>query len=115
MHLWLSFHLKLTDMALFGFIKPPSHQRYEYKPRFWDPEKEELKERLERGNGDPEAAKSRISEHFSRRSTRGGGYSKYRHKEITRSNLRLAMVLAIIIFIAYLFLVALPDFLTLFE
>lgn len=106
-------------MALLRLFKPPGHQRYEYKPRFWNPEKEELKERLENASGAKElntdAMKLRISEHFARRSSRGNVPSGYRMREINRSNFRLALVLAAIIFIAYLGLVALPDFLALFE
>lgn len=106
-------------MALFRLFRPPSHQRYEYKPRFWDPEKEELKERLEKAKGEQdvgaEAMKSRISEHFARRISRSSVSSGYRSREINRSNIRLALVLAMIVFIAYLGLVSLPRFLAFFE
>jgi hypothetical protein len=32
----------------FSFLKIPQHKRFEYKPRIWDPEKEEREERLKR-------------------------------------------------------------------
>jgi hypothetical protein len=44
-------------MALLRFFRVPKHQQYDYKPRFWDPKKEELQERLDRiekiQGGDP--------------------------------------------------------------
>lgn len=101
------------------FFKPPLHQRYVYKPRFWNQEKEELKERLDRSSedkkGDAEYMKSRISDHFARRSSRSGEAAAYRDKQVSRSNVRLIIVLAIIIFLTYLLLMSLPKFLILFE
>lgn len=106
-------------MALFRLFGTPKHQRFDYKPRFWDPDKEDLKERLERAAGgkeeDVEAMKSRISAHFARRNSRSYESSEYRRKEIKRSNIRLAIVLAVIIFIVYMGLVSLPRFLAFFE
>ena len=46
-------------MAVFRFLKLPKHQKYDYIPRYWDPQKEELDERLKRiediKSGDAEA------------------------------------------------------------
>jgi len=106
-------------MALFRLFNTPQHQRFEYKPRYWDPDKEDLKERLERASGekkdDVEAMKSRISAHFARRNSRSSESSAYRRREIRRSNIRMALILAIIVFIFYLGLVTLPRFLAFFE
>ena len=33
-------------MGIPRFIKLPSHKRFEYSPRYWDPEKEEREERI---------------------------------------------------------------------
>ena len=45
-------------------FKITRHQRYEYKPRYYDPVKEELKERVERAkkakDGDRDAIKQRM-------------------------------------------------------
>jgi hypothetical protein len=57
-------------MALRRFIKLPKHQQYQYKPRYWDPEKDELKERLDRiealKKGDTEGMKARIASGMKR-------------------------------------------------
>ena len=106
-------------MALLRFFKPPPHQRYVYKPRFWDPDKEDLKERLDQSSeekkGDTNAMKSRISGHFARRSQRGSVAPGYRERMVANSNYRLILVLAAVIFLTYLVLRALPKFLIYFE
>ena len=106
-------------MALLRFFKPPPHQRYVYKPRFWNPEKEELKERLDRASGDKdgdgEVMKSRISDHFARRSMRGSVDSGFRERQVARSNFRLILILAVVIVLAYLVLTAIPGFFEMFE
>lgn len=56
-------------MAFIKLIKLPKHRKYEYHPRFWDPEKEERERRLrmlEKGDVNPEDVKSRIAEGFRR-------------------------------------------------
>ncbi|MFZ2900530.1 MAG: hypothetical protein WA004_17995 [Saprospiraceae bacterium] len=106
-------------MSFMRFFKTPGHLRYEYKPRFWDPEKEELKERIDRAageqKGDADSMKTRISEHFARRYTRGSAGSDYRRAQEKQSNFRLLIILAIILLLGYFFLIALPDFIQYFE
>jgi hypothetical protein len=96
-------------MALIRFTKLPKHQQYEYKPRYWDPRKEELKERLERAEkakeNDVEAVKSRLSSGGLRRGFSADGRS-VRQQQVLRSNLILLGVIAIILFLSYLFLTA---------
>ncbi|MEM1219991.1 MAG: hypothetical protein AAGH79_13815 [Bacteroidota bacterium] len=91
-------------MALFRFFRPPKHQRYEYKPRFYDPAKEDLQERLrmvERAKeNDPEAVKARISAGLSRRSAGGGSYrvsAEARRQTLYRSNMRLVLVFVFLV------------------
>lgn len=100
-------------MALLRFFKVPRHQKFNYKTRFYDPRKEELEERLKRAdgvkNGDTEAMKARISEGF-----RGGGYHKvdtrFRARQVRRSNMVLIGVIAVLLLLAYLiFNIYLPD------
>ncbi|MCB0641125.1 MAG: hypothetical protein KDC44_05770 [Phaeodactylibacter sp.] len=109
-------------MALFRMFKVPRHQRYEYKPRYWNPEKEELQERLKRIEAmknpdmDPDAVKRRISGSF--RSGRGWdeGARRARSQAMRRSNIRLLMWIAALIFLAYLALsVYLPRIVELIE
>ena len=92
-------------MALLRFFRVPKHQRYEYKPRYWDPKKEELQERLDRvnriqGEG-TDAMKARISSGLKR------GYKgdqRLRKQRVMRSNLILIGVIAALVLLSYMFL-----------
>ena len=103
-------------MALFSFFKTPRHQRFEYKPRFYDPQKEKLEEILKNAKGesltDTELAKSRISSAFRRRSTS----SSYAKQAMRRSNFLLLAIIVVLFGLTYLLLtVYLPEFIRLFE
>jgi hypothetical protein len=102
-------------MALFRFFRTPKHQQYDYIPRYWNPQKEELEERLKRiddmKNGDAEAIKARLSGGFKRG---GGGYQRgnaqFRRRQARRSNMTLLLVLVVLVFLSYLFInVYLPE------
>lgn len=89
-------------MALLRFFRVPKHQRYEYKPRYWDPQKEELEERLERikqiqGEG-TDAMKARISSGL-KRGYRGD--QRLRQQRAMRSNLLLIGVIVVLLLISY--------------
>lgn len=95
-------------MALINFFKTPKNQRYNYKPRYWDPKKEELSERMQKykgkaGRNDVEAVKSRLSKGFQK----GGGgpdfkiSSQMRAAETKRSNKMLLAVIIILIVLTY--------------
>jgi len=92
-------------MALLKFFRVPKHHQFTYKPRYWAPKKEELDERLQRieeiQNNGVEASKARISGSF-RKSYKGN--HKYRKAQIRRSNVMLFIVIAVLLFITYLFL-----------
>ena len=66
-------------MAIFRGFKLPSHQKFEYRPRYWNPEKEDLERRLgdhqKMKDHDTDALKSRISMGLKRGSRGGGSYS----------------------------------------
>lgn len=92
-------------MALLRFFNLPKHQQYDYKPRFWDPKKEELEERLNRLNkiqeGGAAGARARISGGFRR------GYSldsKVRSRQVRRSNLILIGIVVALVVLSYLML-----------
>ena len=92
-------------MALLRFFKLPRHQQYQYKPRFWDPKKEEREERLKQieavKEGDAEALKARLSANFRK------GYTKdtsFRKKQVMRSNLILLGILVLLVVLSYLFI-----------
>lgn len=93
-------------MALLRFFKVPKHQKYEYKPRFWDPKKEEREERLAQlkamEGSNTDAIKARISGGIRR------GYAKdasIRNKQVMRSNIILATIIVGLIVISYMVLV----------
>ncbi|MCI5082182.1 MAG: hypothetical protein MRY78_10825 [Saprospiraceae bacterium] len=93
-------------MALLRFFRQPKHQRYDYKPRFWDKDKEALEERIKRieqmQNSDPEAIKSRLEGSFKR-----GGYladNNFRRAQVRRSNYILIAIIAALILFSYVFL-----------
>jgi hypothetical protein len=104
-------HLNLLLMALFSFFKKPNHQRFEYKPRYWNPEKEDLDERVRRSkreDNDPNAMKSRIS-HGLRRSYNSSSRNKSGASK--KSTLRLFVIIGILLLFSYYFLVVyLPKF-----
>ena len=104
-------------MALRFFTRTPKHQQFEYKPRYWNPDREQLQDRLrqarEATGDDPEGMKRRISNGM-RRNYKAD--AKLRSQLQKRSNMRLLAVLVILCFMTYLFLnVYLPDIIKLIE
>ena len=92
-------------MALLKFFRVPKHQKYDYKPRFWDPKEEELQKRLEQielaKKGGVDAVKSRISGGFRK------GYAtnyKSRRSQVFRSNMILLGIVAILLLMSYYFI-----------
>lgn len=82
--------------------KLPKNKQYKYQPRYWNPKKEELEERLKkaelRKKGDTESIKERISSGFNR------GYmadASYRKKRVLRSNLTLIGIIVLLMLVAY--------------
>ncbi|MEL6864012.1 MAG: hypothetical protein AAFP19_06325 [Bacteroidota bacterium] len=105
-------------MALLRFFKTPRHQKFEYRPRHWDPRKEELEERVKqakaRANGDTTDMKSRISTSMRRGFNKKRGNSS--SKAILRSNMILLAVILVLIMVSYLVLtVYLPEIINMIE
>jgi hypothetical protein len=92
-------------MALFKFGKTVKHQRFNYIPRFYDPEKEERDARIKAAMGlsddSPEAMKSRIIRGFRDRK-RGARTSHQRAAR--RSNLILVITLITLLMLTYILL-----------
>lgn len=88
----------------FRWSKLPKNRRFTYHPRYWDPDKEALQERLKKysdESGDPDAvelSKSRIASNFKAR--RGGGHMK----SGKTGNFRLVLILICLIALTYFFL-----------
>jgi hypothetical protein len=90
-------------MGIPRFIKLPGYKRFEYSPRYWDPEKEAREERIrqikaEMGievQGDP-----------NRTTIRRGSFRQAKRKtkvgSSRSSNIRLIIILAVLFFLAYL-------------
>lgn len=94
-------------MAFLRFTKIPKHQRYEYKPRYWDPRKEELEERLRRieevKQGDAESVKARLAGSF-RKGYQGASEGGFRQRQVRRSNLVLLGIILLLLLFSYLFI-----------
>lgn len=88
-------------MGVFNFFKRPQHQKFDYRPRFYDPEKEEREARLAkyRNEDHTESVKNRISAGFKRRSASG-----YGGVDAKRSNMRLIAILIVLLFLTYYFI-----------
>ena len=93
-------------MAFLNPFKTPKHQKYKYIPRYWEPEKEDLEERVRQATpgqkNDPADMKGRISRGFSRRAhirgnTAAGDYRK--------SALRLMLIIAALVILSYILIV----------
>ena len=93
-------------MAGFRFFSTPKPQRFEYRPRFYDPEKEELMDRVrsaeQEGDYSTENMKSRIAGGFRRKT---GGYAtdrQFRSQQVKQSNRRLLIIVGFLIFMGYI-------------
>ena len=92
-------------MAMLRFFRLPKHQQYEYKPRYWDPKKEELQERLQqiedmKASG-PEGAKARIASGLRR------GYNadaKFKSRQVRKSNFTLLAIILFLLLLSYVIL-----------
>lgn len=92
-------------------FRVPKHQQFQYKPMYYDPQKEELEDRLaelrEREKNDVEGAKARIASGM--RSSYMADQA-YRSQQVRRSNLVLVGIVIMLIVLGYLVLnVYLPD------
>jgi len=90
-------------MGLPRFIKLPGHKQFNYSPRYWDPEKEEREDRIRQIK-----AEMGIELHSdpNRSTIKRGSFRQVRQKakvKATRSsNLRLVVILAVLLMLAYL-------------
>jgi hypothetical protein len=81
-------------MSLFGFGRRVTPNRFDYKPRYYNPAKEELESRLKMINNqdnamDPDSIRERISLGLKYRTGRGESY----RNESRKSNLRVVIIL----------------------
>jgi len=100
-------------MAFLRLFKTAKNQQFSYKPRYWDPKKEEaekLRQRVEQlQNGGVDAMKTRISGGF-RKGAGGKAAGAYRSARVKRSNSTLLIVIVCLLVLTYLGLtVYFPD------
>ena len=93
-------------MAGMNPFKVPKNQRYRYILRYWEPDKEELEERIRQASSatsdDPGDMKARIARGFQRRASyRGVSTSHIKRK----SNLILLAIIIGLIYISYILIV----------
>ncbi|WP_236975115.1 hypothetical protein [Membranihabitans maritimus] len=99
-------------MGLFKFNKVAKYKKFNYVPRYYDPEKEERDAIIRRAQGeaglinendedsDVENAKFRISRAFHSR----GVSNEYSRKSHKKSNIRIIMIVIILSAIVYIIL-----------
>lgn len=109
-------------MALMGFGKRPSHRSFDYTPRYYDPDKEDLKRRMapyltdkEKAKHDAEGVKTRIRGSFKR--SIGTKYESDLYKQSLRRSNRIVLIVAVglIVLTIFFLLEYLPSFLEAFD
>lgn len=92
-------------MAIFSFFKTPKPKKFNFKPRYYDANKERINEIMERyankDDAQPEAMKTRISQGFR---SKGLSDRRYESKIRRKSNRTLLIVLVALALISFLLL-----------
>jgi hypothetical protein len=105
-------------MAFLKVFRVPKNQKFNYKPRHWDPQKEEFDERRrqaeERRKSGAAGAKARIASEFRR--GKGGGDARFRQQQVFRSNMLLfGIVLFLLLTVYVLIQIYMPQLLDLLK
>ena len=89
-------------MGIPRFIKLPGHKRFNYSPRYWDPEKEEREERIRRIKAE---MGYEVPSDPNRSTIKRGSFRQARQQAKIRStrssNIRLVIILAVLLMLAY--------------
>ncbi len=91
-------------MLSFGFGKRPKHRKFDYRPRFYDEDKERLEEAVQQYKGEVKAedkVKARISSGLRQRYR---GDEALRRSSTKKSNMRILYILVILMIVTYLIL-----------
>jgi len=92
-------------MFRYSLFKSPKPLQYTYIPRYYDPEKEELHERIraaKKDAGDPiEGMKARIGKSYHERLRERNQSTR---RAVRQSNTRVFVIIAVLFVLAYLFL-----------
>ena len=91
-------------MARFSIFSTPDHHKFQYRPRYWDPKKDEteaFKARIREVQGqDVEGTKARISSGLK---TGYGGDPMLRAQLKRKSNIRIMGIIGILFLLCYYF------------
>jgi hypothetical protein len=104
-------------MAFLNFGKKIKHRRFDYIPRYYDPDKEELESRLRRykrtEGSDAELSKARIRGGFRRKYSNANEYARQSRR---RSNMVLLATIILLLLLSYIFISEyLPKIIATFE
>lgn len=94
----------MSLISRFSIFKKPDHRKFDPIPRFYNPDKEYIEDKLAvkntKSDGKYEDIKSNIRNNF-RNNKAGFGVSKHKIGRDKSSNLRLVVILILIIMITY--------------
>lgn len=85
------------------FRKQPRPRSFDYRPRYFDPEKEHSSLRPIKGD-DTEVRKQRISRHFRQFNTPGSSRHPGVQRQVRQSNLRLLLILIGLLLLVWWFI-----------
>lgn len=98
------------------FTKLPKHKAFDYKPRYYNEQKERLEERKRKFEAMETEGKPKTREDIEINFRRGAGTDhKFRSKQMMAANLRLIVILGAIIGICYYFFIYLDNLTPLIE
>ncbi|PIE86385.1 MAG: hypothetical protein CSA05_00785 [Bacteroidia bacterium] len=91
-----------------NMFKVPKHNVFEYKPRYYDPDKEDLEERIAQAKREIGVYDENEKQSDRKRRIKGQMRRQYHQERLSRSNkqsnLRLILIIAVLGFLAYLVL-----------
>jgi hypothetical protein len=89
-----------------NMFRTPKHQKFIYHPRYYDPEKEELMERIRSARGDQDSdidnMKARIGKNYQSRYQRRKESAR---KTIRNTNVRVFVIFLVLLIFTYFLLV----------
>ncbi len=88
-------------MAIPRLFKLPQYNKFDYRPRYFDPKKEELEKRKKRIQKEVEFEEQGRTEIKFKQGINRDGYFYQRSKVERRSNVRVIVILAVLVAIAY--------------
>lgn len=92
-------------MAFIRLFKTPKNQQFSYKPRYWDPKKEEAEERRMRietlQTGGVDGMRERLRGGF-RKGAGGEAAGRYRNQRVKKSNYSLVIIMIVLVAMSFM-------------